>query len=146
MMESPESCGVAVHHAADVCKTDALRAAFRPVAEARVAASLAVNLAASAQTWQLVLAAILILTLIRQHSRWLVWSAFAAFFLAGQLCFVMWQIAMTAVTILIVSFIKFAARFYYVWTSTVRWYRGGSIARRVELRRRLRDAVSWATW
>lgn len=142
----PPRCGAALSSAYDVCTADALRAASRPLAEARSIGSSALALAATAQTWQLCLAAFVVFSLLRQHSRWLVWSTFASFFLAGQLFFVLWQILMTAFSVLMVSCINIASRAYYVWDSMWRWYRGGAIARRFQLRRRLQAATSWATW
>jgi len=142
----PPGCAPALVAAYELCSADVMHAASRPLHEVRSAAAHGVAFAATAQTWQLCLLAFVLFSLLRQHSRWLVWTALAAFFLAGQLFFVFWQMLMTASSVLLVSLIHIAAKVYYVWSSTWRWYRGGAIARRFVLRRQLRAATSWTAW
>ncbi|EOD36784.1 hypothetical protein EMIHUDRAFT_462347 [Emiliania huxleyi CCMP1516] len=147
----PQWCGGAVHAAYDTCVSNAIQLASHPLHEAMELGSALWSLTAEASAWQMCLLSVLAVVTVRQYFRWVMWTGLAAAFLAGQLIFVAWQMAMIALSVLCVSLLNIASKVWYVLESTSRWYRGGSISRRVALRRTLqaagpRAAGPWVEW
>ena len=136
----PQWCGGAVHAAYDTCVSNAIQLASHPLHEAMELGSALWSLTAEASAWQMCLLSVLAVVTVRQYFRWVMWTGLAAAFLAGQLIFVAWQMAMIALSVLCVSLLNIASKVWYVLESTSRWYRGGSISRRVALRRTLQAA------
>ncbi len=142
-----ETCAAALHHAADACAHALHHATYtRPLAAADDAVHYTLAAAASASTYQLVGTLALSIALFRQYWSWLAWISLTCLMLAAQGALVMLQAAMIGWSVGIVSLLSLSARLLYLWTSLRRWYRGGSISRRVRLRRALRDATSWGEW
>jgi len=142
----PQWCGGAVHAAYDTCVSNAIQLASHPLHEAMELGSALWSLTAEASAWQMCLLSVLAVVTVRQYFRWVMWTGLAAAFLAGQLIFVAWQMAMIALSVLCVSLLNIASKVWYVLESTSRWYRGGSISRRVALRRTLQAAGPWVEW
>ena len=96
--------------------------------------------------WQLCVLGYGIFSVLRLHSRWLLWFWLTGALLVTQAAYVFWQAVCIGLDVLFVSFLNVGARGWYVWTVGERWYRGGSIRLRVKLRRQLLQAVTWGAW
>ena len=96
--------------------------------------------------WQLCVLGYGIFSVLRLHSRWLLWFWLTGALLVTQAAYVFWQAVCIGLDVLFVSFLNVGARGWYVWTVGERWYRGGSIRLRVKLRCQLLQAVTWGAW